>query len=110
MKIVNKQEDFENLFLTAKLEAKKFLVMMKFILKNFSKPKTYRSSSFGRKNRTIHLHERDCSVQRRHQKLIEETPSPILTNELRNELFEKTVKMVSQIGYEGWYCRIYLRE
>ena len=47
------------------------------------------------------MHERDCSIQRRHQKLIEETPSPILTDELRNELFEKTVKMVGQIGYEG---------
>ena len=47
------------------------------------------------------MHERDCSIQRRHQKLIEETPSPVLTNELRNELFEKTVKMVSKLGYEG---------
>ena len=49
----------------------------------------------------MHLHERDCSVQRRHQKLIEETPSPVLTDEIRKDLFEKTVKMVSKIGYEG---------
>ena len=48
------------------------------------------------------MHERDCSIQRRHQKLIEETPSPILNGmNLRNDLFEKTVNMVSKIGYEG---------
>ncbi len=47
------------------------------------------------------MHERDCSVQRRHQKLIEETPSPILKDNIRNDLFLKTVKMVSSIGYEG---------
>ena len=49
----------------------------------------------------MHLHERDCSVQRRHQKLIEETPSPILNDQLRKDLFERTVKMVEKIGYEG---------
>ena len=39
--------------------------------------------------------------KRRHQKLIEETPSPVLNDKIRNELFDKTVKMVSEIGYEG---------
>ena len=53
------------------------------------------------KNRTVQLGERDCSVQRRHQKLIEETPSPVLTAEQREDLLNKTVKMVENIGYEG---------
>ena len=53
------------------------------------------------KNRTVQLGERDCSVQRRHQKLIEETPSPVLTEEQRADLLKKTVKMVENIGYEG---------
>ncbi len=102
MKIVNKEEEFENLFLTAKLEAKKFFGNDEvYIEKFFQNPRHIEVQILSGKNRTIHLHERDCSVQRRHQKLIEETPSPILTDELRNELFEKTVKMVGQIGYEG---------
>ena len=53
------------------------------------------------KNRTIQLGERDCSVQRRHQKLIEETPSPVLSDTQRKDLLDKTVKMVEKIGYEG---------
>ena len=102
MKIVNKVDEFENLFLTAKLEAKKFFGNDEvYIEKFFQNPRHIEVQVLSGKNRTVHLYERDCSVQRRHQKLIEETPSPILTDELRNELFEKTVKMVSQIGYEG---------
>tara|TARA_B100000579_G_C22744280_1_gene810669 strand:- start:45 stop:1265 length:1221 start_codon:yes stop_codon:yes gene_type:complete len=102
MKIVNKEEEFENLFLTAKLEAKKFFGNDEvYIEKFFQNPRHIEVQILSGKNRTVHLYERDCSVQRRHQKLIEETPSPILTDKLRNELFEKTVKMVSQIGYEG---------
>ena len=53
------------------------------------------------KNGTVQLGERDCSVQRRHQKLIEETPSPVLNEEQREDLLNKTVKMVESIGYEG---------
>ena len=102
MKIVNKEEEFEELFLTAKLEAKKFFGNDEvYIEKFFQNPRHIEVQVLSGKNRTVHLHERDCSVQRRHQKLIEETPSPILTNELRKDLFDKTVKMVSQIGYEG---------
>ena len=47
-------------------------------------------------------------MQRRHQKLIEETPSPVLTDEQRKDLLSKTVKMVENIGYEGGNSRIYL--
>jgi len=102
MKIVNKEEEFEDLFLTAKVEAKKFFSNDEvYIEKFFKNPRHIEVQILSGKNRTVHLHERDCSVQRRHQKLIEETPSPILNNELRKELFDKTVKMVSQIGYEG---------
>ena len=102
MKIVNKEEEFENLFLAAKTEAKKYFDNDEvYIEKFFQNPRHIEVQVLSGKNRTIHLHERDCSVQRRHQKLIEETPSPILTDKIRKDLFERTVNMVSKIGYEG---------
>ena len=102
MKIVHKQEEFENLFLTAKLEAKKFFGNDEvYIEKFFQNPRHIEVQVLSGKNRTVHLHERDCSVQRRHQKLIEETPSPVLNDEIRKDLFDKTVKMVNKIGYQG---------
>ncbi len=102
MKIVNRLEEFENLFLTAKQEAKKFFGNDEvYIEKFFQNPRHIEVQVLSGKNRTVHLHERDCSVQRRHQKLIEETPSPVLNDAVRKDLFEKTVNMVSKIGYEG---------
>ena len=102
MKIVFEENKFEELFLAAKSEAKKFFANDEvYIEKFFQNPRHIEVQVLSGKNRTVHLHERDCSIQRRHQKLIEETPSPLLNDQLRNELFDKTVKMVSQIGYEG---------
>ena len=51
--------------------------------------------------RACHLSERDCSVQRRHQKLTEETPSPFMTNALRKKMGEAAVKAAEYIKYEG---------
>ena len=102
MKIVYDETKFEELFLAAKSEAKKFFANDEvYIEKFFQDPRHIEVQVLSGKNHTVHLHERDCSIQRRHQKLIEETPSPILNNELRKDLFDKTVNMVSKIGYEG---------
>ena len=102
MKVVRKEDEFESLFLTAKTEAKKFFGNDEvYIEKFFQNPRHIEVQVLSGKNRTVHLHERDCSIQRRHQKLIEETPSPLLNDQIRKDLFDKTVKMVSQIGYEG---------
>lgn len=48
---------------------------------------------------TVHLFERECSIQRRHQKLVEEAPSPALTDELRREMGEAAVRAVREVGY-----------
>ena len=102
MKIVNKESEFDALFAPAKSEAQKYFGNDEiYIEKFFQNPRHIEVQVLSGKNRTVHLHERDCSVQRRHQKLIEETPSPILSDSVRKDLFEKTVNMVSKIGYEG---------
>jgi acetyl-CoA carboxylase, biotin carboxylase subunit len=49
----------------------------------------------------IHLYERECSIQRRHQKMIEESPSPLLTDELRNKMGKYAVEATKTINYEG---------
>ena len=102
MKVVYKEEELETLFFTAKSEAKKYFGNDEvYIEKFFLNPRHIEVQILAGKNRVVHLHERDCSVQRRHQKLIEETPSPVLNAIIRKDLFEKTVNMVSKIGYEG---------
>jgi acetyl-CoA carboxylase biotin carboxylase subunit len=102
MKIVEKESELENLFLTAKSEATKYFGNDElYIEKYFKYPRHIEVQILSGKNRTVHLHERDCSVQRRHQKLIEETPSPVLNDETRNKLLKSTVSMVEKLGYEG---------
>ena len=51
--------------------------------------------------KAAHLSERDCSIQRRHQKLAEETPSPFMTNKLRKEMGEAAIKAAEAVKYEG---------
>ena len=102
MKVVENESKLSELFSLAKNEAKKYFGNDElYIEKYFKNPRHIEVQIMSGKNRTVQLGERDCSVQRRHQKLIEETPSPVLTEEQRVDLLNKTVKMVENIGYEG---------
>jgi len=102
MKVVNEPTELEKLFPLARLEAKKYFNNDNvYIEKYFQNPRHIEVQVLSGKNRTVHLNERDCSVQRKHQKLIEETPSPVLDEKTRSDLLEKTVKMTEKIGYEG---------
>ena len=102
MKIVEKESQLENLFLTAKSEAKKYFGNDElYIEKYFKHPRHIEVQILSGKNRTVHLQERDCTVQRRYQKLIEETPSPVLNKETRSNLLKSTINMVEKLGYEG---------
>ena len=111
MKVVNKPQEMEELFSMAKLEAKKYFNNDQlYIEKYFENPRHIEVQILSGKNRTVHLNERDCSVQRKHQKLIEETPSPVIDKKIRSDLLNQTVKMVENIGYEGAGTVEYLYE
>ena len=102
MKVVEGEEKLEELFSLARLEARKYFGNDEvYIEKYFKNPRHIEVQILSGKNRTVHLCERDCSVQRNHQKLIEESPSPVLNEKMRSDLFNKTVKMVEPLGYEG---------
>ena len=102
MKVANNAKDLEKLLPMARLEAKKYFNNDNvYIEKYFKNPRHIEVQVLAGKNRTVHLNERDCSVQRNHQKLIEETPSPIIDEKIRSNLLKQTVQMVEKIGYEG---------
>ena len=102
MKLVNSEKELESALSLAKQEAKKYFSNEEvYIEKYFVKPRHIEVQILSDKKTTIHMGERDCSVQRKHQKLIEESPSPVLNEKVRQDLLKKTVEMVSKLNYEG---------
>ena len=102
MKLVGNENELDGSFSLAKLEAKKYFGNDEvYIEKYFEKPRHIEVQILSDKNTTIHLGERDCSVQRKYQKLVEESPSPVLDEDTRQDLLKKTVEMVSKLNYEG---------
>jgi len=103
MRIVWKEEDLQSAWDSARQEAgaafgNDGVYMEKFI----EEPRHIEIQIAGDQyGNACHLSERDCSIQRRHQKLVEETPSPFMTPELREKMGEAAIKAAKAVRYEG---------
>ncbi|WP_375578838.1 acetyl-CoA carboxylase biotin carboxylase subunit [Marivirga tractuosa] len=103
MRIVNNEEEFKKAWDSARQEAgasfgNEGLYLEKFV----EEPRHVEIQVVGDKNgKACHLSERDCSIQRRHQKLIEETPCPVMTDELRDAMGKAAIAGAEAVGYEG---------
>lgn len=103
MRIVWKPEELETAWNAAKAEAgAAFGNDGLYLEKYVEEPRHIEIQIAGDQyGRACHLSERDCSIQRRHQKLVEETPSPFMTEKLRNEMGEAAIKAALAVKYEG---------
>ena len=103
MRIVKKAEDFQELFEAATKEAEKFFGNGDaFIEKYLENPRHIEIQIVADKyGNVVHLGERDCSIQRRHQKVIEIAPSPRLSDKVRKELYRVSQKAMFRLGYES---------
>ena len=103
MRIIRDESEFDKLWEDAKMESaaafgNDAMYMEKFV----EEPRHIEIQIVGDKfGKACHLSERDCSIQRRHQKLCEETPSPALSEELRKKMGEAAIAGAMAIGYEG---------
>eukprot|EP00111_Clytia_hemisphaerica_P022224 TCONS_00065293-protein len=103
MRIVTKPEDFEAQLESAKNESLKAFDDDKFLVEKFvERPRHVEVQVFAdRYGNTVYLFERDCSVQRRHQKIIEEAPAPGLSDQVRKEIGEAAVRAAKAVNYVG---------
>src|SRR3954469_16180168 len=103
MRVVWEESEMEKAYNTAKTEAAASfkndgIYMEKFV----EEPRHIEIQIAGDQYGNVcHLSERDCSIQRRHQKLVEESPSPFMTDELRQKMGEAAIKAATAVRYEG---------
>ncbi len=103
MRVVYKEEEIKNNITAARAESKKsFNDDTVYIEKYLTSPKHIEIQvlSDGKGN-VVSLGERDCSIQRKHQKIIEESPSTVLSNEERKHINNLCIKAIKSLGYEG---------
>ncbi|KFE35847.1 acetyl-CoA carboxylase biotin carboxylase subunit [Thioclava atlantica] len=103
MKVAKSEEDLEVAFRTSRSEAKAaFGNAEVYIEKYLQRPRHIEIQVFGDgKGRGVHLGERDCSLQRRHQKVFEEAPGPAITPEERARIGDICAKAIGELGYAG---------
>ena len=103
MRISRSEEDFTEFFNAAQLESVKgFSDDTMYIEKYIEKPRHVEFQIMADKfGNVIHLGERDCSIQRRHQKVIEEAPCSVISPELRKQMGETAVRAAKSVGYEN---------
>jgi 3-methylcrotonyl-CoA carboxylase alpha subunit len=103
MRIVNQAEDFDEALASCQREAKNsFSDDAVLIEKYVQRPRHIEIQVFGDSHgNIIHLHERDCSVQRRHQKVLEESPAPGLTEAMRQRMGAAAVAAATAVNYVG---------
>jgi len=103
MKVVREEAELENAMRAAKTEAMAaFGDGAVYMEKYLTKPRHIEFQVIGDSHgNTVHLGERDCSLQRRHQKILEEAPSPALTASQRDQMGEKVAKAIGEMGYLG---------
>lgn len=103
MRISESREDFESNFQNAQMESVKgFSDDTMYIEKYIEKPRHIEFQIMADKfGNVVHLGERDCSIQRRHQKVLEESPCAVISDELRKKMGETAVKAAKAVGYEN---------
>ncbi len=102
MRLVERPEDFQAALDSARGEARTAFGNDAVLVEKFvSKPRHIEVQVFGDGTHAVHLFERDCSLQRRHQKVIEEAPAPGMTTEMREAMGQAGVRAAEAIGYSG---------
>lgn len=103
MRIAASSEEFEENFRLAQMESvSSFNDDTMYIEKYIEAPRHIEFQILGdRYGHVIHLGERDCSIQRRHQKVLEESPSPAMTEELRRKMGDTAIRAAKAVGYES---------
>jgi len=103
MRVVNSEDEFEEQMEKAQMEAGASFGNDAMYLEKFvEEPRHVEIQIIGDQHgKVVHLSERDCSIQRRHQKLVEEAPSPFLDQKLREKMGKAAIKAGKAISYEG---------